>query len=62
LTLLTKSDYVERLLDLDHGSHTILSWSVNPPEISAVFEENVPIWRIYVMRPTFNCPVRGHFF
>lgn len=42
LTLLTKSDNVGRLLDLDHEGHTILSWSVNPPEVSSVFEENVP--------------------
>ena len=42
LTLLTKSAHVDRLLDLDHGGHSILSWSVNPPEVSEVFEENVP--------------------
>jgi len=42
LTLLTKSAHVERLLALDHRGHSILSWSVNPPEVSAVFEENVP--------------------
>lgn len=42
LTLLTKSAHVDRLLDLDHGGHSILSWSVNPPEVSTVFEENVP--------------------
>jgi spore photoproduct lyase len=42
LTLLTKSINVNRLLDLQHESHTILSWSINPPEICRVFEENVP--------------------
>jgi DNA repair photolyase len=42
LTLLTKSAHVERLLKLDHRGHSILSWSVNPPEVSAAFEENVP--------------------
>ena len=42
LTLLTKSAYVDRLLGLDHRGHTILSWSVNPPEVCTVFEENVP--------------------
>jgi spore photoproduct lyase len=42
LTLLTKSAHVDRLLDLDHRGHTTLSWSVNPPEVSALFEENVP--------------------
>jgi spore photoproduct lyase len=42
LTLLTKSAHVDRLLNLEHRGHTILSWSVNPPEVSAVFEESVP--------------------
>lgn len=42
LTLLTKSTHIERLLGLEHRGHTILSWSVNPPEVCAVFEENVP--------------------
>jgi spore photoproduct lyase len=42
LTLLTKSAHIDRLLDLDHRGHSILSWSVNPPEVSAIFEENVP--------------------
>ncbi len=42
LTLLTKSAHVDRLLDLNHRGHSILSWSVNPPEVSAMFEENVP--------------------
>ena len=42
LTLLTKSAHVDRLLDLEHRGHTILCWSVNPSEVSAIFEENVP--------------------
>ncbi len=42
LTLLTKGAHVDRLLDLEHRGHSILSWSVNPPEVSEVFEENVP--------------------
>jgi len=42
LTLLTKSANVERLLGLEHCGRSILSWSVNPPEISMMFEENVP--------------------
>jgi spore photoproduct lyase len=42
LTLLTKSAHVDRLLDLEHSGHSILSWSVNPQEVSAMFEENVP--------------------
>jgi len=42
LILLTKSINVENLLDLDHKQHTILSWSLNHPEVSSVFERNVP--------------------
>jgi spore photoproduct lyase len=42
LTLLTKSTNVQNLLDLDHKGHTILSWSLNPTEISDRFESNLP--------------------
>ena len=42
LTLLTKSAHVERLLNLEHRGHTILSWSVNPSEVCTVFEEDIP--------------------
>lgn len=42
LTLLTKSTNVDNLLDLDHKGHTILSWSLNPSEVSSTFERNVP--------------------
>ena len=42
LTLLTKSTDVDNLLDIDHQGHTILSWSLNPTEISNTFESNVP--------------------
>ncbi len=42
LTLLTKSSNVDRLTELEHKGHSILSWSVNPPEVCQVFEENVP--------------------
>jgi DNA repair photolyase len=42
LVLLTKSTHIERLLNLEHREHTILSWSVNPPEVCDIFEENVP--------------------
>ena len=42
LTLLTKSTGVDRLIGLEHKSHTIHSWSVNPSEIGEAFEENVP--------------------
>ncbi len=42
LILLTKSTNADNLLDLDHQGHTILSWSLNPTEISTAFESNVP--------------------
>jgi spore photoproduct lyase len=42
LTLLTKSANVDNLLDLNHQGHTVLSWSLNPPEISDAFELNIP--------------------
>jgi DNA repair photolyase len=40
--ILAKSAFVERLIGLNHGGHTILSWSLNPPEVAFAFEENVP--------------------
>ena len=40
--LLTKSADVENLLDLDHKGHTVLSWTLHPPEISESFEPNTP--------------------
>ncbi|NIM05249.1 MAG: hypothetical protein GTO55_04065 [Armatimonadetes bacterium] len=40
--ILTKSDSVERLCDLNHRGRTILSWSLNPPDIAAQVETNVP--------------------
>lgn len=42
LTLLTKAAEVNNILDLDHQGHTVLSWSLNPPEVSEMFEANVP--------------------
>jgi spore photoproduct lyase len=42
LILLTKSINVDRLLELEHRGHIILSWSVNPLDICEMFEENVP--------------------
>jgi spore photoproduct lyase len=42
LTLLTKSTNINRLMEMEHKGHTILSWSLNPPEVSELFEENVP--------------------
>ena len=57
--ILTKSASVERLLDLDHGGHTILSWSLNPPEVVRRFEENTPSVedRIEAM---YRCAQRGY--
>ncbi len=57
--ILTKSASVERLLDLEHGGHTILSWSLNPPEICRRYEQNVPSVeaRIRAMR---LCAERGY--
>ena len=40
--LLTKSADVENLLDLEHNGHTILSWTLHPPEISEQFEPHTP--------------------
>ena len=42
LTLLTKSTNINRLINLESQGHSILSWSVNPPEVCHIFEENVP--------------------
>ncbi|MHC4727141.1 MAG: SPL family radical SAM protein [Planctomycetota bacterium] len=43
LTILTKTANVDNLLDLDHQGHTIVSWSLNPTEISTAFESNLPL-------------------
>jgi spore photoproduct lyase len=40
--LLTKSADAENLLDLDHNGHTILSWTLQPPDISEQFEPQTP--------------------
>ena len=42
MVVLTKGADVENLLDLDHAGHTILSWTVNPPEVVSRFEKNTP--------------------
>jgi spore photoproduct lyase len=57
--ILTKSAEVDRLLKLDHGGHTILSWSVNPPEIISGFEETTPCLeeRIQAMK---KCSAQGY--
>jgi spore photoproduct lyase len=63
LTLLTKSVNINRLLDLQHKGHSILSWSINPPEICRLFEEDVPNVeeRLEAMRRTASVgyPVRA---
>lgn len=42
MILLTKCGQVNNLLELEHNGHTTLSWSLNPPEVSEMFETNVP--------------------
>jgi spore photoproduct lyase len=42
LVMLTKSDAVENLLDLDHRGHTVVSWSVNPDAVCREFEAGAP--------------------
>jgi hypothetical protein len=42
LIVLTKADDVSNLLNLAHGGHTILSWSLNPPEVCEQFEASAP--------------------
>jgi len=63
MVILTKSADVENLLDLDHAGHTILSWTVNAPEVVRDFEANTPdvIARIDAMRRCANAgyPVRA---
>lgn len=59
MTLLTKSADVENLLDLDHGGHSILSWTVSPPEVADALEPSTPrvAERIAAMR---RCSDRGY--
>ena len=63
MVVLTKSAEVENLLDLDHRSHTILSWTVNAPEVVREFETSTPAVsdRIDAMRQCANAgyPVRA---
>ena len=57
--LLTKSADVDNLLGLDHGGHTILSWSLNPADICSEFEANSPLpsERIKAMK---KCAAAGY--
>jgi spore photoproduct lyase len=59
MVVLTKSAEVENLLDLDHRGHTILSWTVNAPEVVREFETNTPAvsYRIDAMR---QCAQAGY--
>lgn len=42
MVVLTKSTEIDNLLDLDHASHTILSWTVNAPRVARSLERNTP--------------------
>lgn len=42
LFLLTKSDNVDPILDLDHNGHTFLAWTLNAPSVSRKFEIGAP--------------------
>ncbi len=59
LLIQTKSADVEQLLDLEHGGHTTLSWSLNPPEVVRRYEPHVPSTedRIDAMR---RCAAHGY--
>jgi len=45
LFMLTKSDNVDEMLDLEHNGHTIVSWSMNNAEISKKYEIGAPPFR-----------------
>lgn len=57
--LLTKSASVERLLTLDHGGRTTLSWSLNPPAIAECYERNVPSARLR-LDAMLRCAAAGY--
>ncbi len=59
MTLLTKAADVANLLDLDHGGHTILSWSLNPPEVCARFETAAPGPRLR-LEAMVKCAAAGY--
>jgi DNA repair photolyase len=42
MVILTKSGDVKNLLDLEHAGRTILSWTVNAPQVAQRFERNTP--------------------
>jgi spore photoproduct lyase len=42
LFMLTKSDNVDHILNLQHNGKTVISWSLNAPEVSSHFEVGAP--------------------
>jgi spore photoproduct lyase len=59
LELKTKSDRVGSLLDLAHGNHTVISWSLNPDSVAKAAEAGAPsaARRLEVAR---KCQERGY--
>ena len=45
LFMLTKSDNVDDILDLDHNGHTIVAWSMNNAAVSRKYEIGAPSFR-----------------
>ncbi|MFO0929039.1 MAG: radical SAM protein [Gemmataceae bacterium] len=59
LRVLSKSADFDNVLDLDHGGHTVLCWSLNPPEVRRDYEVVTPpiADRIEAMR---RCAAAGY--
>ncbi|UCC29693.1 MAG: hypothetical protein JSU86_16000 [Phycisphaerales bacterium] len=59
LVVLTKASDVRNLMEVEHSGNTILSWSLNPPEVCGQFEINTPApgERIEAMR---HCAAAGY--
>ncbi|MCL2349451.1 MAG: hypothetical protein FWC50_14465 [Planctomycetaceae bacterium] len=57
--ILTKSTDVENLPGLEHGGHTVLSWTINLPDLVATYEPNTPAMpeRIQAMK---RCAEAGY--
>ena len=51
LFMLTKSDNVDGILDLDHKGHTIVAWSMNNTIVSKKFEIGAPPLNVDLRRP-----------
>ena len=43
--MLTKSDNVDDILDLDHNGHTVIAWSMNNDAVSRKFEIGAPTFQ-----------------